>query len=66
MTLFVARNDFNIDVLKEFVQLHEFSDMILVQALRYVTVRAATSCTVFCQDVNEMKHCLIRFVLERR
>ena len=30
----LLRNDFNIDVLKEFVQLHEFSDMILVQALR--------------------------------
>lgn len=28
------KNDFNIAVLKAFVQLHEFSDMILVQALR--------------------------------
>ncbi|XP_074649579.1 cytohesin-1-like isoform X2 [Tubulanus polymorphus] len=28
------RNDFNIDVLKTFVNLHEFTDMILVQALR--------------------------------
>lgn len=28
------RNDFNIAVLKSFVNLHEFSDMILVQALR--------------------------------
>lgn len=28
------RNDFNIDVLKAFVNLHEFSDTILVQALR--------------------------------
>ena len=31
---FVFRNDFNIEVLKAFVHLHEFSDMILVQALR--------------------------------
>jgi Sec7-like guanine-nucleotide exchange factor len=29
--------DFNIGVLKAFVNLHEFSDMILVQALRWVT-----------------------------
>ena len=28
------RNDFNMQVLKVFVNLHEFSDMILVQALR--------------------------------
>ena len=28
------RNDFNVQVLKAFVSLHEFSDMILVQALR--------------------------------
>ena len=28
------RNDFNMKVLKSFVNLHEFSDMILVQALR--------------------------------
>ncbi|XP_064595566.1 cytohesin-1-like isoform X2 [Liolophura sinensis] len=28
------RNDFNIDVLKAFVNIHEFKDMILVQALR--------------------------------
>uniref|UniRef100_T1G2F2 Uncharacterized protein n=1 Tax=Helobdella robusta TaxID=6412 RepID=T1G2F2_HELRO len=28
------KNDFNIDVLKSFVNLHEFSDTILVQALR--------------------------------
>jgi cytohesin len=28
------RNEFNIEVLKAFVNLHEFSDMILVQALR--------------------------------
>ncbi|XP_013391576.1 cytohesin-1-like isoform X2 [Lingula anatina] len=28
------RNDFNVNVLKAFVNLHEFSDMILVQALR--------------------------------
>ena len=28
------RNDFNMAVLKAFVNLHEFSDMILVQALR--------------------------------
>ncbi|CAH1794414.1 unnamed protein product [Owenia fusiformis] len=28
------RNDFNIEVLNSFVNLHEFSDMILVQALR--------------------------------
>lgn len=28
------KNDFNIEVLKAFVHLHEFSDMILVQALR--------------------------------
>ncbi|KAL3877895.1 hypothetical protein ACJMK2_035538 [Sinanodonta woodiana] len=28
------KNDFNIDVLKAFVNLHEFTDMILVQALR--------------------------------
>lgn len=28
------RNDFNMAVLQEFVKLHEFSDMLLVQALR--------------------------------
>ena len=33
---FFIRNDFNMDVLKAFVNLHEFSDMILVQALRWV------------------------------
>ena len=32
--VFHDRNDFNIAVLKAFVNLHEFSDMILVQALR--------------------------------
>ena len=30
-----CRNDFNVNVLKAFVNLHEFSDTILVQALRY-------------------------------
>lgn len=29
------RNDFNEKVLKEFVSLHNFTDLILVQALRY-------------------------------
>ena len=29
------RSDFNIDVLKSFVNLHEFTDTILVQALRW-------------------------------
>ena len=33
------RNDFNMAVLKAFVNLHEFSDMILVQALRSVYYR---------------------------
>ena len=32
------RNDFNIEVLKTFVNLHEFSDMLIVQALRYSNV----------------------------
>lgn len=29
------RNDFNERVLREFVSLHDFTDLILVQALRY-------------------------------
>lgn len=29
------RNDFNESVLREFVSLHDFTDLILVQALRY-------------------------------
>jgi Sec7 domain len=32
---FVCRNDFNVNVLKAFVHLHEFQETILVQALRY-------------------------------
>ena len=32
--LFFRRTDLNIEVLKQFVQLHEFENMILVQALR--------------------------------
>lgn len=31
------RNDFNERVLREFVSLHDFTDLILVQALRYAT-----------------------------
>lgn len=34
MILVYYRNDFNMKVLQAFVNLHEFSDMILVQALR--------------------------------
>lgn len=30
------RNDFNEKVLQAFVNLHDFTDLILVQALRYV------------------------------
>lgn len=31
------RDDFNIKVLQAFVELHEFADLNLVQALRYLT-----------------------------
>lgn len=32
------RNDFNERVLREFVSLHDFTDLILVQALRYKVI----------------------------
>lgn len=36
MFYFVLRDDFNISVLQAFVELHEFADLNLVQALRWV------------------------------
>jgi hypothetical protein len=45
------RSDFNIAVLKAFVNLHEFSDMILVQALRFVSVVIIHFCKGFRDTV---------------
>lgn len=39
------RSDFNEKVLKAFVDLHDFTDLILVQALRYVVVTKQNSYT---------------------
>lgn len=40
------RNDFNEKVLREFVSLHNFTDLILVQALRYENLYNINQCPI--------------------